>query len=96
MNEQNDAVDCAGADLLDAGRPATLQTSVLERQTDEECIAPTGHETYQTRRPADGHADDDWFGAASEFAARETTEPRAVRLSGVAAHFPRGFRHACA
>jgi hypothetical protein len=38
MNKPNDAADCAGAEVH-AGRPATAETSILERQIGEECIA---------------------------------------------------------
>ena len=49
---------------------------------------PDGSGIYQSRRRAYGYADDDWFGATSEYAARETTQPRAVRVYGTSRPFP--------
>ncbi len=53
-----------------------------------------GPRDLQWRRRANGHADDDWFGAASEYAARETTEPRQSADTVPAVRLPTGFRHA--
>jgi hypothetical protein len=94
MNEQNDAVDCAGADLLDAGRPATAETSVLERQTDEECIARRA--TRPIKRA--GERTDMLMTIGSEprrsMRLARPPSPGQSAYTELAARFPRGFRHA--
>ena len=52
---------------------------VLARQIDEERIARRAYEIYESRGRADGHADDDWFQAVSEYAARQSRTPGTVR-----------------
>lgn len=60
MSEQNELCQSA---------PVT----VLERQIDHERIARRAYEIYESRNRVDGYADDDWFQAATEYCARDTT-----------------------
>ena len=54
----------------------------LARQIAEEYIARRAYEIYESRGRADGHADDDWFLAASEYAARRLRRRGGVRRYG--------------
>ena len=68
------------------GTPAAPRDGVLERQTDDERIARRAYEIYESRHRADGHADDDWFQAAAEYA-RRTIQPAPVEPSGASSSF---------
>ena len=59
---------------------------VLERQIDDERIARRAYEIYESRHRADGHADDDWFQAAAEYA-RRTIEPGPFERYGASSSF---------
>ena len=50
------------------------QVTPLERQIDDERIARRAYEIYESRNRVEGHAADDWFQAAAEYAARDTSE----------------------
>lgn len=54
---------------------------LLEQQIDNERIARRAYAIYESRHRADGHADDDWFQAAAEYAARRTSGPTRVQRS---------------
>ena len=43
-----------------------------DRQIDEAHIAQRAYEIYESRGRGDGHADDDWFQAAAEYARRSS------------------------
>ena len=59
---------------------------VRERQIDEAQIAQRAYEIYESRGRGDGHADDDWFQAAAEYA-RRRIEPAPVEHSGASSSF---------
>ena len=55
--------------------PAGESIQVLEHQIDRERISRRAYEIYEARRRVDGHADEDWFQAAAEYAAHRRREP---------------------
>jgi len=66
----------------------------LARQIAEEHIARRAYEIYESRGRADGHADDDWFLAASEYAARRLRRLGGVRRYGPSSSFADRVREA--
>jgi DUF2934 family protein len=66
----------------------------LARQIAEEHIRRRAYEIYVSRGRADGHADDDWFRAAAEYAARGVRRPGAVRRYGPSSSFGDRVREA--
>ena len=66
--------------------PAAACDGLLERQIDDERIARRAYEIYESRHRADGHADDDWFQAAAEYA-RRTIGPAPVEHAGASSSF---------
>ena len=54
---------------------APVHVGVLTQQIADERIARRAYEIYESRHRADGHADDDWFQAAAEYAAGLTSRP---------------------
>jgi hypothetical protein len=75
------------------GRTATVNDAVLGRQIDDERIARRAYEIYESRGRVDGYADDDWFRAASEYAAR-TIEAGPVDRYGASSSFGDRVRNA--
>ena len=75
------------------GTPAARPDGLLERQIDEERIARRAYEIYESRGRADGHADDDWFQAAAEYARRKL-EPAPVAEAGASSSFGARVRKA--
>jgi hypothetical protein len=73
--------------------PAARSDGVLERQIDDERIARRAYEIYESRHRADGHADDDWFQAAAEYA-RRTIEPGPFARYGASSSFGERVRKA--
>jgi hypothetical protein len=61
-----------------------VNVTVLEERADYERIARRAFDLYEARGHTDGHADEDWFQAASEDAARE---PVAVEQAGASDSF---------
>jgi hypothetical protein len=57
-----------------AARPRTVNVGVLERQIDEELISRRAYALYESRGRADGHADEDWLRAVTEYAAQRAAE----------------------
>ena len=55
------------------GRRPSAPVTLLERQIDDERIARRAYEIYESRNRIEGYADDDWFQAATEYSARDTT-----------------------
>ncbi len=74
--------------------PADVNVGLLERQIDDERIARRAYEIYESRHRADGHADDDWFQAAAEYAARRTTGPTPFDRYGASDSFGERVRRA--
>ena len=54
---------------------------------DRERIARRAYEIYESRHRADGHADQDWFQAMSEYAARRESEPTTAFGPGASRSF---------
>ncbi len=52
-----------------------VNVGVLVHRIDHERIARRAYEIYESRQRADGHADQDWFQAVSEYHARREGEP---------------------
>jgi hypothetical protein len=52
-----------------------VNVGVLVHRIDHERIARRAYEIYESRQRADGHADQDWFQAVSEYEARRESEP---------------------
>ena len=67
--------------------PAGVNVGLLERQIDDERIARRAYQIYESRNRADGHADDDWFQAAAEYAARPRLEPTRFTRYGASESF---------
>jgi hypothetical protein len=67
---------------------------LLEQQIDDERIARRAYEIYVSRHRADGHADDDWFQAVAEYAARRTIEPTPFERYGASSSFGERIRRA--
>ena len=66
----------------------------LAHQIADEHIARRAYEIYESRGRADGHADDDWFRAAAEYAARTVGRRGAVRRYGPSSSFGDRVREA--
>lgn len=73
--------------------PAAASDGALERQIDEERIARRAYEIFESRHRAHGHADDDWFQAAAQYA-RRRIEPAPVEHSGASSSFGERVRKA--
>jgi len=71
-----------------------VDVELIEQQIDRARIARRAYELYESRNRADGHADDDWFKAAAEYAARSTNAPTRVEHDGVRRSFGDTIRHA--
>lgn len=74
--------------------PAGVNVGLLERQIDDERIARRAYEIYESRHRAEGHADDDWFQAAAEYAARPRAEPTPFDWYGASSSFGERVRKA--
>lgn len=75
-------------------RTVTATVGVLEHQIDHERIARRAYEIYESRHRADGHADEDWFQAAAEYAARLGNQPSAFEHAGASSSFADRVRSA--
>jgi hypothetical protein len=74
--------------------PASVNVSVIEYQIDQERIARRAYEIYESRYRVEGHADDDWFQAAAEYAARLAVEPAPGYHYGASSSFGDRIRNA--
>jgi hypothetical protein len=74
--------------------PALVDVGLLERQIDDERIARRAYEIYESRHRADGHAEDDWFQAAAEDAARRTMQPTPFDRYGASSSYGERIRKA--
>ncbi len=86
MNNDNNRAQ-RERDVLPVGAPAPVNVGALEHQIDQEHIARRAYAIYESRHRADGHADEDWFQAAEEYAARREGEPTAFGLYGASSSF---------
>ena len=68
-------------------RPAFVNVGVLEHRIDHEQIARRAYAIDESRHRADGHADEDWFQAASEYAACRERERTAFGRYGASRSF---------
>lgn len=68
MNDNSHRARHERHDGLVGTGPANV--GVLELQIDQERIARRAYGIYESRNRVDGHADDDWFQAAAEYATR--------------------------
>jgi hypothetical protein len=66
----------------------------LEHQIDHERIARRAYELYDARGRADGHADEDWFQATSEYASRQDDDPGASENDDASSSFAERVRNA--
>jgi hypothetical protein len=73
--------------------PPAVNVGLLERQIDDERIARRAYQIYESRHRADGHADDDWFQAAAEYA-RRRIEPTPFDRHGASSSFGERVRKA--
>jgi hypothetical protein len=71
-----------------------VNVRVLEYQIDQERIARRAYEIYESRYRVEGHADDDWFQAAAEYAARLVVEPAPGYHYGASSSFGDRIRNA--
>jgi hypothetical protein len=74
--------------------PAGVNVGLLERQIDDERIARRAYQNYESRHRVDGHADDDWFQAAAEYAARPMATPAPFDSYGASSSFGERVRKA--
>ena len=74
--------------------PAGMNVGLLERQIDDERIARRAYQIYESRDRVDGHADDDWFQAAAEYAARPMATPAPFDWYGASSSFGERVRKA--
>ena len=79
--------------IRDHGGKPDVNATTLEQQIDHERIARRAFEIYESRGRVEGHADDDWFQSASEYAARDN-EPRAADHYGNSDSFGERVRRA--
>src|SRR4051812_43273903 len=89
----------AAAALAAPGRGAMTEhrgAGALAAQIAEEYIARRAYEIYESRGRADGHAEDDWFRAASEYAARHLRSAGGTRRYGPTTSFADRVREALA
>ena len=93
MNDNNNRARRERGDVP-VGTPATAPVGVLEHQIDQERIARRAYQIYESRHRADGHADDDWFQAAAEYAARRPMEPVPFEHYGATSSFGERIRNA--
>jgi hypothetical protein len=74
--------------------PPAVNVGLLERQIDDERIAQRAYQIYESRHRVDGHADDDWFQAAAEYAARPMATPAPFDWYGASSSFGERVRKA--
>lgn len=94
MNDNNNHAPRYGGDAPVETAPASVNVSVLEDQIDQERIARRAYQIYESRYRVEGHADDDWFQAAAEYAARLAVEPAPVEHYGASSSFADRVRQA--
>ena len=74
----------------DDRRPAAsaiLDVGTLERHIDAERIARSAYAIYESRGRGDGHADEDWLQAESEYAVHIASGQRASDHVGASSFF---------
>jgi hypothetical protein len=64
-----------------------VNVGVLVHGVDHERVARRAYEIYESRHRADGHADQDWFQAVSEYEARRESEPPTAFGPGAASSY---------
>jgi hypothetical protein len=94
MNDNSNRARRERGDVPVGTGPSTANVGVLEHQIDQERIARRAYEIYESRHRADGHADEDWFQAASEYAARRESGPTAFEHYGASRSFGDRIRSA--
>ena len=70
------------------------QGGALEREIDRERIERRAYEIYESRDREDGRADEDWFQAESEYAARNEDEANGVETDDASSSFGDRVRNA--
>jgi hypothetical protein len=73
---------------------AAVNVDVLEQQIDHERIARRAYAIFESRHRAEGRADEDWFQAESEYAARGQSEPDGFEHDGASNSFAERIRPA--